>query len=94
MRVLQDDIETEELGASIRVTGPNSSGGAWEKSAPKGEETAPLQQDVQHMDGVDEESHAMGDKKQASPPAPDAPSPAVPLTSPSKVSIMLFVIVS
>ncbi|XP_063691755.1 serine/threonine-protein kinase Nek1-like isoform X4 [Bolinopsis microptera] len=32
-QVVEDaDLEVEDLGASIRVTGPNSSGGAWDKS--------------------------------------------------------------
>ena len=67
-QVVEDaDLEVEELGASIRVTGPNSSGGAWDKSGDQ-QPAEPLQSDnnqfvavehTDHKDDADEESHVI-----------------------------------
>ena len=67
-QVVEDaDLEVEELGASIRVTGPNSSGGAWDKSGDQ-QPAEPSQSDnnqfvavehTDHKDDADEESHVI-----------------------------------
>ena len=67
-QVVEDaDLEVEELGASIRVTGPNSSGGAWDKSGDQ-QPAEPPQSDnnqfvavehTDHKDDADEESHVI-----------------------------------
>ena len=64
--VEDDDLEVEELGASIRITGPNSSGGAWDKSGEiKPESTEPVPSEnkqtpeVEQTDEADEESHVI-----------------------------------
>ncbi|KAL5262001.1 hypothetical protein ACHWQZ_G007643 [Mnemiopsis leidyi] len=61
-----DDLEVEELGASIRVTGPNSSGGAWDKSGEIKTNSGELHlaeekqsPQVEQTDEADEESHVV-----------------------------------
>ena len=78
----------EELGASIRVTGPNCSGGAWDKSgvinsqSSEHPEPPPLVEPstaVEPTDDVDDESHVIAaGSQQAGPVEEAAPPPALP----------------
>ena len=78
----------EELGASVRVTGPNCSGGAWDKSgvinpqSSEQPEPPPLVEPstaVEPIDDVDDESHEIAAGSQQAGPVEEAePPPALP----------------
>ena len=89
--VEDDDLEVEELGASIRVTGPNSSGGAWDKSGEiKPESTEPSPSDykqtpeVEQTDEADEESHVI---EAGSPEKGQVEEAVVPPSHPSTIQV-------